>query len=254
MPTASDRSFVWNTSWVFIVSSRISHYLAILPSSWSFFKIRAWSFPPPESLQSKRQISPYCCSGSRGHATGCSVYWEHFFSVKMLSEVLATSSVHSHSGLWWLKRKWGSGSNFDSHPVFRILASLSLPRSFCSGKQHLFSMEQRFLESSKAILEAPCMGQWAGSEVLEAPWVCLGQGGPQGQAQEVTPHPHLAEQASNRNLRRLSNYEGLCSPKATDLYLALLGTHFHLFGPLFVTCKMRIVNTFPSHLVEVAYG
>lgn len=107
-------------------------------------------------------------------------------------------------------------------------------------------MEQRFLESRKAILAAPCAGPRAGSDGLEAPWEA-GRGFraqvPGGQAR-MTPHPCVAGQGSNRNVQGLGN----CSPRVTDLYLALLGTHVHLFGPLFVTCQTRLVILSPLAL------
>lgn len=119
----------WHKCLVFTAWPSVSLYSVILPSCWTFFKIRGWSFPLPDSLKAPWQTSHYCVVlGAGVMPPGSYVYWEHFFPVKPLSEARAASSRALRGGLWWLMRKWGSGSSVGPHPVFRILASLHFPR------------------------------------------------------------------------------------------------------------------------------
>ena len=154
----------WDTYLVFTASSSVSPYLVILPSCWTFLKIRECSLPSPDYLKATWQTSLYCVSlGAGGMPLVCYVYREHFFTVKMLSEVLVTSSLQSHSGLWWPKRMWGSGSNFDPHPVFRTLASPPLPRGLVLENSTCFSWNKDFWKAGRPSWQRSVWGRGWGS-------------------------------------------------------------------------------------------
>lgn len=104
----------------------------------------------------------------------------------------------------------------------------------------------------------------AGRDVLEAPWGCFCWGGPRrcswGSGHRILvgrprrpPCTHIwQDRAPVGNCRDSAITSSLCSPKATDPLLDLLGTHI-FFGASVHHMQNENSNTFPLYLVEVMY-
>lgn len=166
---------------------------------------------------------------------GCYACWEHFFLGNLLSEVPATSPLESHGGLWWLERKWGSGSALEPHPAFRILASPHLPGGFVLENSTCFPWNKGFWKAGRPSWQRPV---WSRAQAVkfQKPHRCASAGearggpaqDPGGQARDVRPYTCLAGQGPSQELQGLTNYEQPLWPKGYRSDLALLGTHIFL--------------------------